>query len=56
MPRTVTVQALRDIRFSPPLAEGDRREFNPQEARLLVALGWVKIVNKPGRPRTKESE
>jgi hypothetical protein len=47
----VTVQALRDVRFNPPLKEGERRDFSPTDARALIALGWAKQVNKPGRPR-----
>jgi hypothetical protein len=51
MPQKVTVQALRDIDFSPPLKEGERRDFSPTDARLLISMGWAKPVNKPGRPR-----
>jgi hypothetical protein len=51
MPQKVAVQALRDIALYPPLKEGERREFSPTDARALLALGWVKHINKPGRPR-----
>ncbi|CAJ4462356.1 Uncharacterised protein [Burkholderia pseudomallei] len=51
MTQKVTVQALRDIALHPPLNEGDRRDFTTREARTLVAMRLVRIVNKPGRPK-----
>lgn len=51
MPNTVTVQALRNLNLTPAMKEGERKEFSPTDARALIALGWVKQVNKPGRPK-----
>jgi hypothetical protein len=55
MPQKVTVQALRDIKFSPPLNKGEYREFSVLEARVLVATGLARLANRPGRPK-KETQ
>ena len=52
----VTVQALRDVQLLPPLKAGERREVDAATARVLVALGVAKIINKPGRPKAKETD
>ncbi|AIS48199.1 hypothetical protein DR61_1294 [Burkholderia pseudomallei] len=56
MAQFVTVQALRDAPLHPSIKEGEKRAIPKPEADFLIALGWVKLAPKPGRPKSKDAE
>jgi hypothetical protein len=53
----VKVQALRYVPTLQTMQEGEEREFSIDEARLLIALGHVKVVDaKPRAKKVTEAE
>ncbi|WP_179258765.1 hypothetical protein [Burkholderia aenigmatica] len=56
MSQFVAVQAVRDAPLHPPIKAGEKRTLGKAEADFLIAIGWVKIAPKPGRPKSKDAE